>query len=136
MQDWCAKLPGQMLRIAGVLALCDGKAQIDIDAMRRAAAITSWFTQSAAVVFNDEISDVGKLTGEFSALLLTRFLEECTFYSKGEYVKTADLLRCYEVWAEKHGYETPNPRRFVTALRGVLTVKKISEGNVARDIAI
>lgn len=28
MQDWCAKLPGQMLRIAGIIAICDGAGQM------------------------------------------------------------------------------------------------------------
>ena len=133
MQDWCAKLPGQTLRIAGVLSLCDGKERIEIDVMRRAELIASWFTESAAVVFGER--DLS--AGDFSDVLLTRFLGECTMYSKGGYVKTSELFELYMAWAQRNGYDDMmTAKGFVGALKNKLTVKRSAKGNAAKDIAI
>jgi hypothetical protein len=132
MQDWCAKLPGQMLRIAGILALCSGKEQIELDEMLRAANIASWFTESAAVVFGER----NLISGEFSKSLLTRFLDECTVHRKGESVKTSELCDCYNIWAQENGYAETKSRAFVGELKKLLTVSRLASGNAANEIAL
>lgn len=132
MQDWCAKLPGQMLRIAGILALCDGKQQIDVDVVERAADIAAWFVENAAVVFGEQ----DFITGEFSESRLMRFLEERTTSRKGESVKTSELLAQYNVWALEHGYDAAAPQTFVGALRKKLTISRSAKGNVAKDVSL
>jgi len=132
MQDWCAKLPGQMLRIAGILTICDGKRQIDIDVVNRAAVIATWFVENAAVVFGEQDS----ISGEFSKSKLIRFLEECTVSQKGECVKTSELFACYSAWAKEHGYEATTSQEFVGELRKKLTVSRSAKGNIAKDIIL
>jgi hypothetical protein len=133
MQDWCAKLPGQMLRIAGILALCDGKDQIDVEIVSRAAAIAAWFTENSAVIFGEQ----GILAEDGFDIVLSRFIKECTIHKKGNYVKTADLFERYKEWAERQGYSEPTSQAFVGALRTMLTVRRDGDnGNVARGIAL
>jgi len=132
MQDWCAKLPGQMLRIAGILALCDRKRQIDIDIVNRAAVIASWFVENAAAVFGEQDS----IAGEFSTSSLSRFLNECTAPRKGESVKTSELLSYYNEWAQECGHETMTAQEFVGELRKKLTISRSAKGNVAKDVVL
>ena len=136
MKDWCAKLPGQMLRIAGILAICAGEQVIDEGSAKRAAAIAGWFMGNAAIVFGrQEFKTEGEVS-EFSADILRRFLDECTVPSKGEYVKTSALFERYKEWAEQNGYETPGSREFVGVLKAVLEVARRNVGNVAYGIAL
>jgi len=132
MQDWCAKLPGQMLRIAGILALCDRKQQIGIDIVNRAATIASWFVENAAVVFGE--NDSGMV--EFPVPSLERFLDECTVPQRGEFVKTSELLMRYNEWALERGYETLSAQDFVGGLRKTLTISRSAKGNVAKGIIL
>ena len=132
MQDWCAKLPGQMLRMAGILTLCDGKQRIDIDVVNRAAVISAWFVENAAVVFGEQDS----IMGEFSDSGLARFLNECTMPQKGECVKTSELFACYTEWSKERGYRTLTAQEFVGELRKMLPVPRRANGNVAKDITL
>jgi hypothetical protein len=133
MRDWCAKLPGQMLRIAGILAVCDGNNQIDVDSVQCAAAIAAWFTENAAVVFGGQ----GVFVEETLESLLPRFLDECTVSGKGGRVKTADLFERYSTWATSQGYGEPTSQEFVGRLRVILEVKRNGEdGNVVRGVVL
>ena len=134
MKDWCAKLPGQMLRIAGILALCGGEQVIDEGSAKHAAAIAGWFMGNAAVVFGRQELETEDSPEEFSADALRRFLDECTVSRKGEYEKTSALFERFEAWAGQHGYKTTTPQKFVGTLKGVLQVHKHSGGNVANGI--
>ena len=136
MKDWCAKLPGQMLRIAGILAICGGEQVIDEGNAKRAAAIAAWFMGNAAVVFGGQDFEVEEKSAEFSVDTLRRFLDECTVPSKGEYVKTSVLFEQYEAWAGRYGYELSTSREFVGALKAVLEVARRNVGNVACGIAL
>jgi hypothetical protein len=134
MKDWCAKLPGQMLRIAGILAICGGEREIDEDSAKRAAEIAGWFMGNAAAVFGGQVLEVEAGAADFTAEALHHFLGDCTTPSKGDYVKTSALLERYLAWASQHGYKETTPQRFVGALRGVLPVHKHTGGNVANGI--
>jgi len=136
MKDWCAKLPGQMLRIAGILAICAGQQVIDEGSATRAAAIAGWFTGNAATVFGGQEFEAEDVSAEFSAETLRRFLDECTVPSRSEYVKTSALFERYTEWAEQNGYATPTSREFVGALKVVLEVARRNVGNVAYGIAL
>ena len=136
MKDWCAKLPGQMLRIAGILAICASEQVIDEGSAKRAAAIAGWFMGNAAVVFGGQALDAEDVSAEFSPDVLRRFLDECTVPSKGEYVKTSALFERYTAWAGQHGYATPTSREFVGALKAVLEVARRSVGNVACGVSL
>jgi hypothetical protein len=130
MQDWCAKLPGQMLRIAGIIAVCDEKCQIDADIIKRASTIAAWFMENAITVFGEETV----VTGEFSAAILSQFLFKCT--EKGSSVKTTELLKHYNEWALERGYEPTESREFVGKLRKKLNVIHSSKGNIAKGIIL
>jgi hypothetical protein len=132
MRDWCAKLPGQMLRIAGILAICDGKNEIDANIVRRAAMLAAWFTENAAAVFGEQ----DFITEDFSESLLTRFIDECTTHSKGEHTKTSDLFARYTEWVQEHEYTPVSSKEFVGELRRKLTVVRNAKGNVAKDVSI
>ena len=136
MKDWCAKLPGQMLRIAGILAICSGGQVIDEGSAKRAAQIAGWFMGNAAAVFGGQGFEAESDLAEFSVDALRRFLDECTVPSKGEYVKTSALFERYEAWAERYGYELPTSNAFVGVLRGALEVARRRVGNVAVGIAL
>ena len=132
MQDWCAKLPGQMLRIAGIIAVCDGKQQIDIGIVNRAATIATWFLENATTVFGEP----ERIAGGFSAEILAQFLDECVIPKKRASVKTTDLLTCYDAWALGQGYEPITSQEFVGELRKKMTVSRNAKGNVVKDICI
>ena len=132
MRDWCAKLPGQMLRIAGILAICDGKQAVDANIVNRAATIAAWFVENAAVVFKETDSALI----DFSGSALAEFLEECTVHAKGERVKTSELRDCYNEWAAERGYKTVSSKKFVGMLREKLTVTHGLEGNTVKDIIL
>jgi len=134
MKDWCAKLPGQMLRIAGILAICGGELVIDEGSAKRAAAIAGWFMGNAAVLFGGKEPETEEATAEFSPDAIRLFLDECTVASKGEYVKTSALFERYTAWAEQTGYKITTPQRFVGTLKGMLPVHKHTGGNVANGI--
>jgi len=132
MQDWCAKLPGQMLRIAGIIAVCDDEQQINAKIIKRASTIASWFLANAVTVFGEQIS----ASEDFSESKLSQFLDECTVSEKGASVKTSDLRNLYNSWASGHDYNTVEAREFVGELRKKLNVTHGFKGNVAKDIAI
>jgi hypothetical protein len=135
MRDWCAKCPGMMVRIAGILAVCDEKNQIDCTIIHRASEIAAWFMDNAAMVFGGGgLSPVDDVR-EFSAETLRRFLDECTVPCKEEHVKTSALFARYAAWAERNGYKETSPQRFVGALKGMLSVQKHAGGNVANGVA-
>ena len=130
MQDWCAKLPGQMLRIAGILALCDEKHQIDVDVVNRASIIAAWFVENAAVVFGEQEF----MTEDFSESNVMQFLDERTISQKGESVKTSELFAHYKEWVQEYGYEALSAKDFVGELRKSLVVSRSAKGNVAKDV--
>ena len=136
MKDWCAKLPGNLLRIAGILAICKGEKEIDSDSVNRAASISEWFLQNAIVVFGGEGIGVTDISDEFSEHLLRQFLDECTIYSDGVHIKTSALKKHYDTWAEARGYKIPASQGFVGILRSVLRVSTVSAGNVAWGISL
>jgi hypothetical protein len=51
MTDWCAKLVGQMMRIAGIISVCEGRTSIDADIIGRACELADWFAVNADVLF-------------------------------------------------------------------------------------
>jgi hypothetical protein len=52
MRDWAAKSKGQMLRIAGIIAVCEGYGEIDAQIIRRASAIADWYAANAEALFS------------------------------------------------------------------------------------
>ena len=136
MKDWCAKLPGNLLRIAGILAICKGEKEIDSDSVSRAASISEWFIENAIVVFGGEGIGVTDISDEFSEHLLRQFLDECTIYRDSVHIKTSALKKHYDAWAEARGYKIPASQAFVGILRSVLRVSTVSAGNVAWGIAL
>lgn len=132
MQDWCAKLPGQMLRIAGIIAVCDGKVQIDVDIINRASTIAAWFMEHAAIVFGEDSVSEGK----FSTETLAQFLDECAILEKTSSVKTAELLKHYNAWALKYDYETATSQKLCSELRKNFFIKHTKKGNVVNGIRL
>jgi len=132
MKDWCAKLPGQMLSIAGILAICGSEQVIDECSAKRAATIAGWFMGNAIAVFGGQELEGEDGSAEFSVDTLRRFLDECTVPSKGEYVKTSVLFERYEAWVGQHGYMNTTRQKFVGTLKGLVPVNKHSGGNVAK----
>jgi hypothetical protein len=51
MRDWFGKVVGQMLRISGIIAVCEGRAKIDADIIRRASALAEWYAANAVALF-------------------------------------------------------------------------------------
>jgi hypothetical protein len=56
MLDWGAKLVGQMLRIAGIIAVCEGRVDIDSDIIERAATLADWYAANAETLFSKTTS--------------------------------------------------------------------------------
>ena len=73
---------------------------------------------------------------EFFEFTVRQFLKECTIRAEGQSIKTSVLKNHYDAWALERGYGASDSKKFVGVLRGVLTVKKIAEGNVARDVSL
>jgi hypothetical protein len=68
--------------------------------------------------------------------LLVQFLDERTIRSEGGHVKTVDLLRYYNAWAQERGHKAMLAQDFVPLLRTVLTVTRRADGRAASDIAM
>ena len=134
MQDWCAKLPGQMLRIAGIISVCDGKQSIDSGSVNRASTIASWFMENAIVLFSEQAADTETI--RFSRETLKRFLDETTVPDKKANVKTSKLYDYFKAWALEHGCESVSSQRFVGELKSMGVVASRQEGNVVKDIRI
>ena len=64
MTDWGAKLVGQMLRIAGIIAVCESRTDIDNDVIERAAALADWFATNADVLFRKSAKSKERETDE------------------------------------------------------------------------
>jgi hypothetical protein len=52
MRDWAAKLVGQMLRIAGIISVCEGRTSVDGDIIQRAAVLADWYAANAVALFS------------------------------------------------------------------------------------
>jgi len=50
MTEWGTKLVGQLLRIAGIIAVCEGRGDIDEDIARRAVALSDWYAANAMLL--------------------------------------------------------------------------------------
>jgi hypothetical protein len=57
--------------------------------------------------------------------LLVQFLDERIIRSEGRHVKTSDLLRHFNTWAQECGFETAKAQDFVPLLRTILTVTRV-----------
>jgi len=47
MKDWGSKVVGQMLRISGIIALCEERMEINADVIARASALADWYLANA-----------------------------------------------------------------------------------------
>jgi hypothetical protein len=52
MRDWAAKLVGQMLRIAGIIAVCENRTSINSVVISRAAELAEWYAVNAVALFS------------------------------------------------------------------------------------
>jgi hypothetical protein len=132
MKDWCAKLPGQMLRISGILALCDGKTRIDGEISERAAAIASWFTENAAEIYSEDGDDTCAESQTPHDILL-RFINESTTPCQGVTIPTSTLHKLYKEWAKTQGIPGMTAQEFVGYLKDKGLAVRRAEGNVLLD---